>query len=310
MSKILVTGGAGFIGSNLVGGLLAAGYRVSVIDNLLTGKKENLKPYLSEIDFIEGSILEEDKINQAFEGVDYVLHQAALPSVPRSLKEPLASLENNITITLKMLEKALSAKVKKFVYASSSSVYGEQAAKVKSEDLPPDPLSPYAVYKFSGERLCQIYSKLYGLKTVSLRYFNVFGPNQDPNSAYSAVIPLFIKQMLKGEQPTINGDPEISRDFTYVDNNVSANILAMESAVTGRGEIINIATGQSVSLSRLVEEINILLGTKISPIIGEARPGDINHSLADISLAKKLIGYEPSVDFKTGLAKTIDYYRN
>ncbi len=310
MSNILVTGGAGFIGSNIVKELLTQGHQVRVIDNLITGQKENLAPVLGRIKFIQGSILEEDKINAAIEGVDDVLHVAALPSVPRSINEPLFSLENNVTITLKILLKSVEFKVKKLVYSSSSSIYGNTTVLAKVETLPSAPISPYAVYKNAGEQLCRVFSKIHGLRTVCLRYFNVFGPNQDPNSPYSAVIPLFIKKMLKGESPTINGDGSISRDFTFVDNNVLANILAMQSDKIGQGEVINIACGQSISLNQLVQEINNCLGAKIEPIYGPERAGDIKQSLADISLAKKLIGYEPEVSFKDGLKRTVEHYQN
>ncbi|HLD27280.1 MAG TPA: SDR family oxidoreductase [Patescibacteria group bacterium] len=308
MSKILITGGAGFIGSNIVKVLLEEGHEVTVIDNLITGKKDNLKPFLDKLKFIEGSILEEAKINEAMEGVEYVLHQAALPSVPRSLEQPLASLENNLSITLKILLKSVEFKVKRLVYASSSSIYGNQESEKKSEDLRPLPVSPYAVYKNAGEQLCQIYSKIHGLAAVCLRYFNVFGPNQDPDSPYSAVVPLFIKKMLNGERPVINGDGNNARDFTFVENNVKANILALKSDKVGQGEIINIACGQSISLNQLVEEINACLNTEIKPIYGPKRPGDIKHSLADISRAKKLLDYSPEVDFKTGIKQTVDYF--
>lgn len=310
MSKILVTGGAGFIGSNIVKELLEQGHQVSVIDSLLTGKKENLAPFLSNIKFIEGSILEEDKINEAMAGIEYVLHQAALPSVPRSLASPMLSLENNVSITLQILSKAVEFKVKKLIYASSSSIYGDQPTLAKVESLPALPISPYAVYKNAGEQLCRVFSKIYHLPTAALRYFNVFGPNQDPNSPYSAVIPLFIKQMLAGKQPTINGDGVISRDFTYVANNVSANILALASDKVGSGEIINIACGQAISLNQLVEEINHCLGTKIEAKHGPNRPGDIKQSLADIAKAQQLLGYQPTVDFKQGLTKTVEFYRS
>ena len=308
MSKILITGGAGFIGSNIVKVLLEEGHEVTVIDNLITGKKDNLKPFLDKLKFIEGSILEEAKINEAMEGVEYVLHQAALPSVPRSLEQPLASLENNLSITLKILLKSVEFKVKRLVYASSSSIYGNQESEKKSEDLRPLPVSPYAVYKNAGEQLCQIYSKIHGLAAVCLRYFNVFGPNQDPDSPYSAVVPLFIKKMLNGERPVINGDGNNARDFTFVENNVKANILALKSDKVGQGEIINIACGQSISLNQLVEEINACLNTEIKPIYGPKRPGDIKYSLADISRAKKLLDYSPEVDFKTGIKQTVDYF--
>lgn len=308
--KVLVTGGAGFIGSNIVCELVKLGYRVSVIDNLITGRKENLADCLDKIEFIQGSILEEDKINQAMADVDYVLHTAALPSVPRSIENPMLSLENNLAITLKILSKSVEYKVKKLVYSSSSSIYGDQPHTEKVETLNPNPISPYAVYKNAGEQLCKIFSNLYGLPGVCLRYFNVFGPAQDPNSPYSAVIPLFIKKMLKGESPTINGDGSITRDFTYVDNNVAANLLAMKQDQVGSGEIINIACHNSISLNQLVKEINNCLGTAITAIHGPERLGDIKQSLADIAKAKKLLGYEPLVSFSEGLAKTIEYYKN
>ena len=309
MKLVLVIGGAGFIGSHLVKKFLEKGFQVAVIDNLISGRLENLSPFLADIEFIKGSILEDDKLDQAMLGADYVLHHAALPSVPRSLNQPLLSLENNITITLKILEKARQVKIKKLVYASSSSVYGGQTAKVKSENLAPDPLSPYAVYKSAGEKLCQIYSRLFGLKTVCLRYFNVFGPNQDPNSAYSAVIPLFIKAILNNQPPIINGQAEIARDFTFVENNAEANWQALVSDQVGSGEVINIATGQAVTLGELVDQINNLTGRQVVPTIGPKRPGDIMNSLADIFLAKQLIGYRPKIDFVTGLRKTVEYYR-
>ncbi|MBU1131511.1 SDR family oxidoreductase [Patescibacteria group bacterium] len=306
--KVLVTGGAGFIGSNIVGELLKQGYQVSVIDNLITGKKENLEPYLSSIKFIQGSIMDEEKINEAIEDIDYVLHQAALPAVPRSIEEPMSSLENNTAATLKMLSKSQEYKVKKFVYASSSSIYGDQEAEYKREDLKPKPLSPYAVFKLAGEQLCRVYANLHNLPAVCLRYFNVFGPNQDPDSPYSAVMPIFIKAMLNNEPAAINGDGAITRDFTYVVNNVTANLLAMKSEKVGRGEVINIAMGQEVSLNELVEQINSLLNKNIEPIHREERPGDIKRSLADISRARELLNYQPIVSFKEGLEKTIEYY--
>jgi len=307
--RVLVTGGAGFIGSNIVPELLRQGFEVSVIDNFLTGNKENLAPFLADIKFIEGSILEEEKLSSALEGVSYVLHQAALPSVPRSLEDPLKSLTNNTVITLKLLEACRKIEIKKFVYASSSSVYGDQKQEYKREDLTPQPLSPYAVFKLAGEYLCKNFSQLYHMPTVSLRYFNVFGPNQDPHSSYSAVIPLFIKTMIKGEAPQINGDGTISRDFTYVANNVKANLLAMLSDKVGQGEVINIAMGGSITLNQLVENINGCLNKKIKPVHGQERPGDIKFSKADIGLAKKLLGYVPAVDFEPGLRQTVEFYQ-
>jgi len=312
MSKqtVLVTGGAGFIGSNIVSELLTRGYQVKVLDNLSTGRKINLEPIIDQIKFIEGDINDTAILQKEFAGVDFILHQAALPSVPRSIESPLSSHKNNATGILNVLEAAKAAKVKRLVFASSSSVYGDAKAKYKSEDLPTDPLSPYAATKLMGEHYCKIFYTIYGLETVVLRYFNVFGPNQDPQSDYAAVIPLFIKAILKDQAPTIFGDGQQSRDFTFVKNNIEANILAMTSDKVGHGEIFNIACGQSYTLNELVDTINKVLGKNIKANFADPRPGDIKHSLADISQAKKLLGYKVDTNFADGIKQTIDWIKN
>lgn len=309
MSKYIVTGGAGFIGSNIAKELVKQGETVKVIDNLSTGFEKNLAGIIDKIEFVKGDIKDLDFLQKEFNGFDYVLHQAALCSVPRSINDPILSNANNIDGTLNVLVAARDQKIKRLVYASSSSVYGDQPVDFKVETLPINPMSPYALNKYAGERYTQLFYKLYGLETVCLRYFNVFGPSQDPNSQYSAVIPLFIGKMLKGESPVILGDGEQSRDFTYVQNNVEANILAA-TATGGAGEVINIACGTSISLNELVQLINEELGTSIKPIYQESRPGDVKHSKADIAKAKDLIGYEPKVGFKEGLKETVKWYKN
>lgn len=308
MAKYVITGGAGFIGSNIAKELVSRGDTVKVIDNLLTGHKENLAEIIDQIEFIEGDIQDLDLLQKEFAGFDYVLHQAALPSVPRSIDDPIASNQNNIDGTLNVLVAARDAKIKRVVFASSSSVYGEADAEYKTETLPINPLSPYALNKLTGEYYLKLFYTLYGLETVSLRYFNVFGPSQDPNSQYSAVIPLFIQAILKGEQPVVFGDGEQSRDFTYVANNIEANILAATSA-KGAGEVMNIACGASISLNQLIALINQELGTDIKPVYNDPRAGDIKYSKADVKKAKDLIGYEPKISFEQGLKETIKWYR-
>lgn len=308
MATYLVTGGAGFIGSNLVKELVKRQETVKVVDNLSLGKLANLKEVMDKITFIEGDICDLELMEKTCKGVDYVLHQAALPSVPRSLQDPLASNKNNVEGTLTVLVAARDNGVKRVTYAASSSAYGDIEGEFKSEEMPANPKSPYALTKYAGEVYAQQFTKLFGLETVCLRYFNVFGPNQDPNSQYAAVIPNFIRLILKGEAPTIYGDGEQSRDFTYVANNVEANILAA-NAKTGAGEVINIACGESTTLNQLVDLINEELGTNVKPIYEPARAGDIKHSKARIDKAKQLIGYEPLVDFKQGLRETILWYK-
>ena len=309
MSKYLVTGGAGFIGSNIVKKLLENGETVRVLDDLSTGKKKNIELFLKDIEFIEGDFTDLDVARTAVKGIEYVLHQGAIPSVPRSIDDPVRTHNANVLGTLNMLIAARDAQVKRFVYAASSSAYGDSPTMPKVETMPTAPKSPYAIQKLSGDYYCQNFYTLFGLETVCLRYFNVFGPNQDPESVYSAVIPLFIKKMLAGESPIIYGDGETSRDFTYVDNNVHANLLACTVGKECVGEVINIACGTEISLNTLAEKINTALSVSCKPIYKEERKGDVNHSLADITKAKKLLGYEPIVGFDDGLKKTIEFYR-
>jgi UDP-glucose 4-epimerase len=308
VASYLVTGGAGFIGSNIVEELVRRGERVKVLDNLLTGKASNVEGVGSHIQFIQGDIRDLEGLRREFAGVDYVIHQAALPSVPRSVQSPVESHECNATGTLNVLVAARDAGVKRVVYASSSSVYGNSPTLPKREDMPTSPMSPYAVNKLAGENYCKAFTLVYGLPTVSLRYFNVFGPRQDPTSQYAAVIPAFISTMLQGEQPVIYGDGEQSRDFTYVDNVVAANLLACTSE-GGVGEAMNIALGDRISLLQLVEKINAILGTNIEPRFEEERKGDVKHSMADVSKAREALKFEPVVSFDEGLRRTVEYLR-
>ena len=303
----LVTGGAGFIGSHIVEELVKRGEKVRVLDNFSTGKRENILPFLDRIELIEGDVRSYHIVREAVDGVDFVLHQAALPSVPRSIKDPITTNEVNVGGTLNILNAALDAKVKRVVYASSSSIYGNSEVLPKREDMPPNPMSPYAVSKLAGEKYCQVFSEVYGLETVCLRYFNVFGPRQDPNSQYSAVIPKFIMAIKKGDQPMIYGDGKQSRDFTFVANVVEANLLACQ-VNSALGEVFNIACGKRYSLLGLVSKLNEIFGNNIEPIFTEPRKGDVRHSLASIVKAKKLIGYNPSVGFEQGLRKVVVYY--
>lgn len=308
MKSCLVTGGAGFIGSHLVHGLLAEGYRVRVLDNLSTGNRLNLEGALDRVEFIEGDICDMQIAKQATEGIDVVFHQAAMASVPFSLEYPLESHRTCATGTLSMLIAAKDSGVKRFVYAASSSAYGDQPYSSKREIDIPSPLSPYAVAKLAGEYYCQSFFHSFGLETVGLRYFNVYGPRQDPNSPYSAVIPLFVTRLLSGQSPIIYGDGQQSRDFTYVENVVHGNILASKVEGIG-GMVINMAEGRQTTLLQLLSLLDHHLGTKISPKFEPARSGDVRESLADITLARKLLGYDPKIGLDEGLAKTIDYYR-
>lgn len=305
--KFLVTGGAGFIGSNIVEGLLKRGFKVRVLDNFSTGKIENIQDFLSDIELVEGDIRYYRTVLQAVDGVDYILHQAALPSVPRSIKDPMSSNDVNITGTLNILEAAKEKKVKKVVVASSSSVYGDSSTLPKKEDMLINPLSPYAVTKLATEQYAMAYYKVYGLKTIALRYFNVFGPKQDPTSQYSAVIPKFITLMLQGKQPTINGDGTTSRDFTYIDNVVEANIMCALNENVG-GEYFNCACHGQITLNELVQKINEILGTNIKPLYADFREGDIKHSFADIAKIERMIGFKPIISFEEGLRKTVEWY--
>ena len=308
MAKYLVTGGAGFIGSHISEELVKRDHEVRILDNFLTGKKENIVSLLDKIEFIEGDIKDFETCQHALEGVDFVLHQAALPSVPRSIKDPLTTNENNIRGTLNVLLASREAKVKKVVFASSSSVYGDDTHLPKIEGRQGNPLSPYALSKLVGEHYCRIFSQIYGLSTVFLRYFNIFGPRQDPFSQYAAVIPNFITKMLKGEKPIIFGDGEQSRDFTFVSNVVEANILASKAQDVS-GEAFNIACGERTTVNSLVNTINEVLNKNIDPVHDEPRPGDVKNSFAEISKARKMLKYEPLVPFNEGLKKTINWYQ-
>lgn len=304
MTKYLVTGAAGFIGSNIVEELVARGAEVRALDNLSTGKASNLAPFMDRIEFVEGDLNDSELLGKVVRGVDFVLHQAALPSVPRSMADPLKSHEANATGTLKLLIAARDEGVKRLVYASSSSVYGNSPTLPKKEDMPTQPLSPYAVNKLAAEQYCRVFAKVFGLPAVALRYFNVFGPRQDPKSQYAAVIPAFISSVLMGESPTIYGDGTQTRDFTYVQNVVQANLLACETDKAD-GEAINIACEERTSLLDLLGEINRLLGTDVAPSFQPGRAGDVKDSLADISKARELIGYTPVASFSEGLAATV-----
>lgn len=309
MAKYLITGGAGFIGSNIVRKLLKEKEQVRVLDNLSTGRKENLEDVLSQIEFIQGDLTHLPTIKKAVDSIDYVLHQGAIPSVPRSIEDPLKSTETNVMGTLNLLMASRKAGVKRVVYASSSSIYGDTPTLPKIEDMSPLPKSPYAVSKLAGEHYCQVFHQVYGLETVSLRYFNIFGPHQNPNSHYAAVIPKFISAILNRISPIVYGDGLQSRDFTYIDNAVKANLQACEAEGVS-GEVFNIACGERYNLLRLIELINSITGTNINPIHQEPRKGDVKHSLADISKAKKLLEYNPIVDFEEGIKRTISFYQN
>ena len=308
MSRVMVTGAAGFIGSNIVEELVQRGEQVIAVDNLSTGRMSNIRPFLDKITFVQADINDDERVALALQGVDYVLHQGAIPSVPRSVRDPLTSHEANATGTLRLLMAARDGGVKRFVFASSSSVYGNSPTLPKHEEMAPNPLSPYAVNKMTGEAYCRVFTSLYGLPTVSLRYFNVFGPRQDPKSQYAAVIPAFIAAALAGRQPTIYGDGLQTRDFTFVDNVINANLAACATD-RGDGQAINIACGQRISLLDLMAQINAILGTNIEPLFAPERPGDVKHSMAGIEKAERLLDFRPGVDFAEGLARTIAYMR-
>jgi nucleoside-diphosphate-sugar epimerase len=306
----LVTGGAGFIGSHIVEQLVNEGKRVRVVDNFATGKPENIAAFRNAIEFFEIDITNREALDEPFAGVDYVMHQAAIPSVPRSVDDPLGTHDANVNGTVNVLDAARKAGVKRLVYAASSSAYGEAEGEYKREDMTPHTLSPYAAAKLAGEYYCQSFYHVYGLETVALRYFNVFGPRQDPTSQYAAVIPLFITSMLDDLAPTVHGDGLQSRDFTYVANVVHGNLLACKAPAAAAGQVINMACGDSVTLLELVAQINLTLGKDIEPIHTEPRPGDIRHSKADITRARQLLDYEPQISFAEGLARTIRFFEN
>ena len=306
MKKVAVTGGAGFIGSHLTELLLSQGYHIIIVDDLSTGKMENIALLLKsgQVEFIRGSITDLPLLQQLFQGVDYVFHQAALASVPRSIANPLASHEVNLTGTLNVLLAARDNAVKKVIYASSSSVYGDTPTLPKGEAMIPDPLSPYAVTKLAGEYYCRVFHQAYRLPTVCLRYFNVYGPRQDPDSQYAAVIPGFIKRAACDEPPVIFGDGEQTRDFTFVQDVVAANVLAAESETCG---VFNISRGESITINRLAHLILELVGKKLEPIHQEPRTGDVRHSFADISKAKAF-GYQPKYGLAAGLTETVRWF--
>ena len=308
MSSFLVTGGAGFIGSNLVEALLAAGHTVTVLDDFSTGRRENLAPFENRFRLVEGSLTDLKACRDATSGVDFVLHQGALPSVPKSMRQPIETNAVNVDGTLNVLVAARDAGVKRLVYAASSSAYGDTPTLPKVESMPASPLSPYAVQKHTGELYCRVFARAYGLQTVALRYFNIFGPRQDPTSPYSAVIPKFVAACLADDAPLINGDGETSRDFTYIVNVVQANLRACEAPDEATGRVYNVACGARITLTELADVVRAQVGRGKPPRYGPERAGDVKHSLADIGLAREWLGYEPEVSFEEGIARTVAHY--
>src|SRR5262245_34036487 len=307
MAHYLVTGGAGFIGSHLSEALLHRGHRVRIVDNLVTGMRRNLD-HLAGVEFIEGDLADSAVATAVVQGVDYVLHQAAIPSVPRSVKDPITSNRANIDASLNILVAARDAGVKRLVYAGSSSAYGDTPTLPKREDMPTNPLSPYALQKLVAEQYCQMFTRLYGFATVTIRYFNVFGPRQDPGSPYSGVISLFATALIEGRQPIIYGDGEQTRDFTYIANVVDGVLRAVD-APSAAGEVINVATGGRISLNHLLRAMNGIAGTSVDAIYKEPRAGDVRDSQADITRAKSLLGYAPLVGLEEGLRATLEWCR-
>ena len=305
--RFLVTGGAGFIGSHIVRRLVREGAEVRVVDDLSTGLLARLEGVRHSIQYVQADLADDQITGDLVAGVDYVLHQAAVPSVQRSVSDPLGTNRANVTATLNLLESCRKAGVRRFVYAASSSAYGDTEVLPKIEEMPPNPLSPYALQKLVGERYCKLYYDLYGLETVSLRYFNVFGPDQDPHSEYSAVIPKFISKLLAKEPIVVYGDGEQTRDFTYVDNVVEANLLAVQ-ATKASGKVLNVGCGERISLNRLITLLEEFVGVKPKVTYGASKPGDVRHSLADISLARRLLGYEPKIMVQEGLRRTLEAF--
>lgn len=303
----LVTGGAGFIGSHLVHRLVELGHSVRVLDDLSSGKRENLVDVLSKTDWIQGDMADPAIARRACRGVDVVLHEAAVPSVPKSVDDPATSHRSNVEGTFQLLLAARDEKVRRFIYAGSSSAYGESPTLPKVESMPTDPLSPYAVQKLTGEFYCRAFARCYGLQTLTMRYFNVFGPRQDPRSQYAAAIPAFVTAILQNRAPTVYGDGEQTRDFTYIENVIHANLLAAKAERTN-GEVVNIACGGRISINQIIADINRYFGKSIKPNYLPERQGDIKHSAADISLARKVIGYQPIVSTLDGLKRTMDWY--
>jgi len=306
--KFLVTGGGGFIGSHLAGHLAEAGHEVRILDNFATGRRSNLLALPDDVELVEGDIQSYERVHNAVVGCDVVFHQAALPSVPRSVQDPLTSNATNVTGTLNVLLAARDAGVRRVVFGSSSSIYGAGRELPKKEEMHPQPISPYAVAKLACEGYCRSFGEVYGLETVALRYFNVFGPRQDPRSQYAAVVPNFITALMAGEPPVIFGDGEQSRDFTYVRNVVDANVLAIDAQGVA-GQVFNVACGERITLNRLLEELRDLLGAEVQAEYVARRPGDVPHSHADVSRASEALGYTPSVNLREGLRLTIEHYR-
>jgi nucleoside-diphosphate-sugar epimerase len=310
MATYLVTGGGGFIGSHIAQRLVSEGETVRVLDNFSTGRRSNIEPFAGDITLIEGDIRDAATVEQAVDGVDYVIHQAALASVPRSIEDPVGCNDVNVGGTINLLRTAVGQGVKALVYASSSSAYGDSEALPKVETMTPAPKSPYAVAKLAGEYYCRAFSDSYGLPTVSLRYFNVFGPRQDPTSQYAAVIPIFVKALLAGEAPTVFGDGEQSRDFTYIDNVVSANLLACRHAGLVGGHTYNVACGDRFTLNELYRKLQNILGSDIEPRYDDPRAGDVKHSQAAIGAIEAALGYKILIDFDEGLERTVRWYRD
>jgi len=308
MDKYLVTGGAGFIGSNICRRLVSEGCYVRVVDNLITGKKSNLADVIDKIDFIEADMGDKEVAAASMKDIDVVLHQGAVPSVPKSIDDPETTHKHCVDATFTLLMAARDGGIKRFVYAASSSAYGDSKQLPKVETMPCNPLSPYAVGKLVGEYYCKVFYEVFGLETISLRYFNVFGPYQDPTSQYAAAIPAFVTSILKDTSPTIYGDGEQSRDFTYIDNNVEANLLAGRAKET-KGQVVNIACGDRITVNEIIRMINDIVGKDVKPEYVPSRKGDVKHSHADISLAEKVIGFKPVVEFGDGLEKAIQWYK-
>jgi nucleoside-diphosphate-sugar epimerase len=309
MAKYLVTGGAGFIGSHIVERLVRDGESVRVLDNFATGHRKNIAPFADKIELIEGDLRKKADCTRACAGVEIIFHEGAVPSVPVSVEDPVTSHDANINGTFNVLMAARDAGVQRVIFAASSSAYGDQPELPKRETARPAPLSPYAVNKLVGEYYLSVFNKCWGLETISLRYFNVFGPRQDPKSQYAAAIPAFVTAIMRGESPTIYGDGEQTRDFTYIDNVVHANLLAAKAPRLA-GEVVNIACGERVSVNQIIGEINSLLGKNVPSRHVAERAGDVKHSLADITLAREIIGFEPIVNFADGLQLAIDWYKN
>ena len=308
MSLCLVTGGAGFIGSHIVRALLTRGHQLRVLDDLSTGKNKNLHEVAGQIDLVVGDIRDVETVARCMRGIEVVFHLAARASVPRSIEEPRAAHEVNVSGTLNLLMAAREVGVRRFVYSASSSAYGETPTLPKTIDMRPEPLSPYAATKLAAEYYCTVWSHVYGLQTISLRYFNVFGPRQDPSGPYAAVIPAFVTRLLRGQPPIIYGDGEQSRDFCFIENVVSANMLAAEVPAV-HGEVVNVACGERTTLNEIAADLNKLLGTSLKPEYQPPRVGDVRHSLADISRTRQVLGYEPQIMFPEGLRRSIEWYK-